>query len=325
MNNHDSDIAALHTKRIARLRDQAIPLDPQDPMPEAGRKVLLRQFIRMLEREAGSRSGQDIEDVHKMRVSIRHMRSAFRLLAGFYRPKRIAAFDADLRRVMRALGRVRDLDVMIHDLTQFHASLEVVEAAILQEVLDVLDQRRDVARARLVETFDSKAYRRFIKRFSKFLTTPEAGAVRPSGVVPFQVRHVLPPMIYARLADVRAYEPLLDEADEITLHNLRIEFKRLRYTVALFADLLGAQAADYISELKAMQDHLGRLNDISVAQARFRALMEDLEGHQSSVLWLYIDHLEAEKAAMQGHLPDAWRRFASKSVQRRLASAVTAL
>jgi len=312
---------------ITNLSEYVMPAAPTDTMAEAGRKVLLTEFIKMLDVEAGSRTGEDIEDVHKMRVSIRRMRSAFLLLEAYYKPKAIEPFIDELRQIMRALGGVRDLDVMIVNLEDFQSTLDASQVEAMKEVIDSLDLRRADARKDLNHVLDRKSYRRFVKNFSKFLTTPEMGArsIDTSSITPYQLRHVLPPMIYEHLSATRAYETVLETADAETLHALRIEFKRLRYIVSLFEDVLGTQIKDFIGELKTIQDHLGRLNDISVAHQNLNELMEDLEGDQITVLWEYIKHLEAEKPDLLAQLPDIWKRFNSKTVQRKLASAVANL
>lgn len=312
---------------ITSLNEHITPIMPTDSMAEAGRKVLLTEFIKMLEVEAGSRTGQDIEDVHKMRVSIRRMRSAFRLLKSYYKPKAIKPFIDELREIMRALGHVRDLDVMIQHLEDFQSTLEEPQLEAMKDVIDSLDLRRADARKELNHILDRKSYRRFVKNFVKFLMTPEMGArsIDASNGAPYQLRHVLPTMIYEHLSTARAYETVLATADPETLHALRIEFKRLRYVVSLFDSVLGAQIQDFIEELKIIQDYLGHLNDIDVAQMRLNELMEDLEGEQITVLWGYIHLLEAEKPDLLAKLPDIWKRFNSKSVQRKLASAVANL
>jgi CHAD domain-containing protein len=310
---------------IARLQEDRLPVAANEPVAEAGRKVLRGEFIKMLQHEAGSRTGEDIEDVHKMRVAIRQSRSAIRLLDTWFKPGLLRAYRKDLRRVMRALGEVRDLDVMIHDLSIFQQSPDAAQATALRDVIESLDQRRAVARASLLAVLDSKAYRRFVRSYADFLMTPGAGANTPGSAVPFQVRHVLPGMIYDHLAAVRAYDTLLADADAMTLHALRIEFKGLRYSVTLFSDVLGKEIKDFIEELKQIQDLLGRLNDIEVARDSFIDLMEDLDGDQNAALWLYVNHLDAEKPALLEKVPVAWQRFNTKSVQRKLALAVAAL
>lgn len=313
-----------HQELAAALAEHAAPAQHDDPMAEAGRKLMLAEFLRMLAEEDGARVGEDIEHVHNMRVAIRRMRSVFKLLGNYYQPKTIRPYRRGLRAVMQALGEVRDLDVMIHDLQAFLPQMPPEQVGAMQSVVDSLDQRRAVARAELSEVLDSKRYRRLCRDFGAFLTTPEAGASAPLGaqVVPNQVRHAAPPLICQRLAEVRAYDVVLPTDSAPTLHQLRITFKALRYTVSLFEGLLGAEAAGFISELKAIQDHLGRLNDIAVAHERLGLLMADLEGDQCAALWVYLEHLDVERPALIEQFPAVWKRFNSKPVQRKLALAM---
>ena len=314
-------------KIIAKLEGQLQAVRPDDEMPEAGRKVLLREFLKVLNHEAGSRTGEDVEDVHKMRVAIRQTRSAFRLLERYYKPRVIRQYVGPLRKVMRALGDVRDLDVMIHNLRTFDIPLDDAQQEAMQEVIEALDQRRIVARDRLVQVLESKKYRRFVKAYSEFLMTPTMGvrSIDRDEIVPVQVRHALPPMIYTHLANVRAYDAVLAEADAETLHALRIEFKRLRYSVALFSDVLGKEIDEFIDELKKMQDLLGRMNDIEVAHEALIDLMSDLDGDHNAVLWIYLDDIGNEKPGLQDQLPALWKRFNTKTVQRKLGAAVAGL
>jgi CHAD domain-containing protein len=70
-----------------------------------------------------------------------------------------------------------------------------------------------------------------------------------------------PLLIYTRLASVRAFNAILPDASIEQLHGLRIEFKKLRYTIEFFREVLGEEARAVIDDLKALQDHLGDLND----------------------------------------------------------------
>lgn len=316
-----------HQEQIESLEAQVQPVAPQDTMAEAGRKVLLKEFVRMLKLEAGSRSGEDIEDVHHMRVAIRRMRSTLRLLRRYYRPKAVARHQRQLRKVARALGAVRDLDVLIADLSQFQTTLDDDQQAQFQAMLEHLDQKRMEARRELITVFDGKAYRRFVRDFGEFLTTPgESVKALPSDdIVPIQVRHVLPGIIHDCLASVLAYDAVLDDADSEMLHGLRIEFKRLRYVVSLFEDVLGAQTKDFIEDLKTIQDHLGRLNDITVAQEHLEALVANLDGHVSDAAQAYSDRLNAEAADLIAKFPAVWTRFSSRKVQSKLSSGLLSL
>lgn len=315
---------------IALLEPQIQPIKPDDTMAEAGRKALLPDLVKMIKHEAGSRTGEDIEDVHDMRVSIRRMRSTLRLLNEYYKPKAIDPYNQHLRRVARALGTVRDLDVMIDNLTGFAATLPDDRKAALQPVIAKLDGERNAARKDLNKLFDKKSYQRFVEDFGKFLTTEKAGARSLDGdLAPVQVRHLLPTIVYDHLGHVRAYDSVIADADATTLHALRIEFKRLRYAVTLFSDILGSTIKNFIEELKAIQDHLGQLNDISTAEARLTELIDSLEPDEAApaieVLRDYITHLQSKETALRTAMPEIWTRFNSKTVQKHLASAIAAL
>lgn len=314
---------------IAVLEPQIQPLKPDDSMAEAGRKALLPEFVRMLKHEAGSRTGEDIEDVHDMRVSIRRIRSTLRLLGDYYKPKAIDPYSSQLRRVARALGAVRDLDVMIENLTVFNKSLPEERRAALQPVFAKLNEERDTARRDLNRLLDKGSYRRFLADFGTFLTTAKAGARSVEGdLSPVQVRHLLPTLVYDHLGHVRAYDGVIGEADTTTLHALRIEFKRLRYAVSLFSDLMGSTIKNFIEELKSIQDHLGSLNDVTTAQARLNDLIDSLKPDDAPALDAlreYMAQLDATGEKLRASMPDIWRRFNSKTVQKHLASAVAAL
>lgn len=320
-------MTANHHDLIEALDAYIQPITSQDTMAEAGRKGLLNMFVRMLEHEAGSRTGEDPEDVHQMRVATRRVRSAFRLLRGYYRPKVVAPYRRRLRKVARALGAVRDLDVLIADLSQFQATLHGKQRTDLQTVVEGLDQKRTSAREELISILDGKAYRRFVKDFGAFLTTPGEGAktLHSDDIVPIQVRHVLPGMIHECLAAVLAYDTVLDEADADTLHGLRIEFKRLRYLVSLFDDVLGSQTEDFVEEVKAIQDHLGRLNDIAIAHEHLDALMTGIDGRLSEAVQSYSARLDSEAADLMAKFPAVWSRFNSRKVQSKLSSGLLAL
>jgi len=241
---------------------------PDDPMSEAGRKVIFTHFMRMLANEAGTREGVDIEFLHDMRVSTRRMRAAFRIFEPFYSAKAVKRFNKGLRRTGGALGVVRDLDVLIEKAEAYEAGLSPTDGLTIQPLLESWRAVRDRSRLELTEYLDSSAYRRFVEEFRAFLETPGAHA-RPIPVgepVAYQVRHIVPRLVMERYEQVRAYEPILDGAPVTTYHRLRIDCKRLRYALEFFAPLLGAGAPALIKQVTGMQDLLGAMQDAHVAE-----------------------------------------------------------
>ncbi len=319
---------ATYAIDIEELKAQIAPVEMNDVMAEAGRKILITDFVQMLENEAGSRIGDDIEFVHDMRVATRRMRSAFRQLGGFYKSKTVTGFTKDLKKLAVRLGDVRDLDVLIAELQTYQDTLEGDEQSASAKVIEKLDKRRKKARKKLVKYLDGDEYITFLKAFSKFLTKEGKGAKSfdDDDATPHQVRHVLPSMVHNYLAQVRAYDTVLADADHKTLHELRKSGKRLRYIVAYFTDVLGSQAEQYIDELKAIQDHLGHLQDIVVAQDMLQSLVDDgMKKSQRTVINDYIAHINTKRPELIAEFPDLWERFNTRTVQQKLANALLVL
>ncbi|NLX09308.1 MAG: CHAD domain-containing protein [Chloroflexi bacterium] len=315
------------------LREQVGVL-PDDPMAEAGRKVLYYHFERMLLNEPGSRLGEDIEAVHDMRVATRRMRSAMRLFAPFFEDGIAKRYRKGLRATGDALGAVRDLDVFEEKAAKF---MQANPEADLGPLFEAWDQQLQQARAALIEYLDSRQFARFVERFHTFLTTPGLGAlpVAEGGVPIYQVRHVLPPLIYDLYERVRAYETVVEGAPITTLHALRIEFKRLRYALEFFEEVLGPEARRVIKEIKVMQDHLGDLNDAEVAGQLLRAFVDEQSAIYSGIplfirpdisgVMHYATAKQAEKEHLLATFPEAWANFLRADVRRDLAVAVAAL
>ena len=298
-------------------------LRPDDLMAEAGRKVLLEEFRHVLAHEAGSRNGTDIEDLHQLRVAIRKSRSALRLLRPYFRSNAIRGHGQVLRDLMRASGPVRDLDVLLEDL----GNRKIAQKTALEQSRATLQRQRTSARGKLLFVLYSDTWEQFLPSYVDFLTMPGAGVtrMRKNRIAPQLVCHVLPPLVYGRLAQVRAYGPAVADADSETLHNLRIDCKRLRYAVALFADLLGPEIRDYIAALKQMQDLLGRMNDIAVAQALLSRLIPGQDKAARAALRGYLEAQAEERTQLLAQLPAVWEHFNSRDVQRELSTALLVL
>lgn len=296
-----------------------------DPVAEAGRKLFARQIRRMTGQEAGSRKGADIEAVHRMRVAIRRMRSLLKLIPEHYRAGTVAKLEAGLREIARALGRIRDLDVLILDLERYAANAPSDQQAHIQAIIGRLERRRDKQRQRLNALFDSKRYDRFLRQLKRFGKTDGKGARRiKTRSAPHQVRHVLPVLLHRRLAQVRAYDTVLPDSNIEDLHELRVEFKQLRYALEFFQPNLGRSAGSFLRTARDMQEFLGRIHDISVfieAVGRLKKLSEE-EAHS---LEQYRAARLAEQASLREEFGEHWTRFNNRATQRQFSDCLLVL
>jgi CHAD domain-containing protein len=317
---------------------ESIGMSKDDPLAEAGRKVMCYHFARMLSHEEGTRLGEDIEALHDMRVATRRLRAAFEVFQDAFEPGVLKPYLKGLRATGRALGNVRDLDVFMEKVQHYLATIHEERHAGLDTLLAGWSEQREAARAEMLTWMNSKEYTDFKRKFNLFLNTPGAGAlaVSPSTPTPNRVRDLAPVLIYTRLAAVRAYAPYLDDAPIELLHALRIEFKKLRYTVEYFQEPLGKQARDVIDLLKQMQDHLGDLNDAQVASQLVGQFIEDWETRQAGLpaeerqnideVHHYLAYRQDERQHLMETFDDEWRkRFWQPAFRRYVAQAVSVL
>jgi CHAD domain-containing protein len=182
---------------------------------------------------------------------------------------------------------------------------------------------------------DSQDYVDFKRKFLEFVSTLGAGARPIPEISPHLVQHVVPVLVYTRLASVRAYGPLLASATIEELHSLRIEFKKLRYTLEFFREVLGEQTKLLIEEVKILQDHLGDLNDADVACSILREFLDEWESRQifrpinerenPEPVVAYLASKHAERYLLTTSFQDAWEKFDQPEMRANLAAAVAVL
>jgi CHAD domain-containing protein len=301
------------------------------PMSEAGRAILSFHFERMLANEAGTREGTDIEALHDMRVATRRQRAAFRIFAPHYRRKVIRPFRRALRRLAERLGAVRDLDVQVDTVQAFQSAQDAASAAALQPLLDEWRREREAARAELLAHLDSDAYRDFKQAYADFLASEGAGARRGAQAgMPQRVQHVVPRVAWEHYGAVRAYEAILPWATIATLHTLRIEGKRLRYALEFLREVLDSCVETLITDVVALQDHLGELHDGDVAVQRLqtfllRGMQAPLPPEVSQAVGSYLAARQARLRALQRTVNRPWRRINSARFRRLLGRAMSRL
>ncbi|HSF80014.1 MAG TPA: CHAD domain-containing protein [Anaerolineales bacterium] len=310
---------------------------PEDTLAEAGRKVLRYHFGQMLLHEDGTRLGEDIEELHDMRVATRRMRAAVEVFAGAFEPKAIKVHLKGLRQTGRALGRVRDLDVLLEKAAKYLSTQPAEFNPGLQPLLSAWKQQRQASREGMLAYLESDKYRTFKLKFHDFTHSPGAG-VRPTaknGPTPLLVQEVAPMLIYTRLGAVRAYDACLENASIEQLHALRIEFKKLRYTVEFFREVLGDTAKAVINDIKKLQDHLGDLNDAQVATELLRDFLAQWDIQQTSEpiqerqspqpVMAYLAYQYEQRHQLMRTFRDTWAYFIRPEFRHNLALAVSVL
>jgi len=317
----------------AAKRKRVLDVRADEPLAEAGRRILHYHFRRMLAHEHGTRKGKNIEAVHDMRVAIRRQRAIFRIIAPYFRRKAVRGFQDELRALAARLGAVRDLDVLIEAAEGYQSSLSPDTPGTLEPLLEEWRKQRNVAREALLTYLNSDDYRTFVDHYRIFLSSEGAGVkVSAPGDPPRPnlVCHILPAKIWNQYGRVRAYEPVLGLASMETIHALRIEGKRLRYLLEFFSEALGPEIAEAIGAIVALQDHIGELHDIDVTAGLLREfLMRSPQAARdpavADAVGRYLNFKMARLRVLQRTLKRPWRRLTSKRFRGIVARAAARL
>jgi CHAD domain-containing protein len=300
-----------------------------DHVAEAGRKVLRFHFARMLAREAGTRDGKDLEELHAMRVATRRQRAAWRVFGAAFRPGRTKTYRSNLRDVASRLGAVRDLDVLLEAADIYRADLPTTEQRSLEPLLSGWRMHRDDARKLLIRELDSDGYQHWLEDYGEFVRHEGLAVVPVAPTQPHRVRDTAASQILTAYEGVRAYEPVLRWADVETLHELRIAGKWLRYTLEFVREALAPEAANLIARVTAMQDHLGELNDADVTSHMVRSFLVENAGGlstmESAAIARYLVVREKDLARLRRTVGPTWRGVTGMIFRRSLGRTIASL
>jgi len=346
----DSQPALLKPVVKAPLPRTELPPKPglqaDDGMAEAARKTLYFHFLQMLHHEPGTRSGEDIEELHDMRVATRRMRAALQIFADYLDVEKYAPYAKGLQRTGRLLGEVRDLDVFWEKTRRYLDTLPPERRDELAALQSVWQVARDQSREKLLAYLDGNHYEQFKQSFSEFLETHAAGALpvfsKAGEPLPDCLRHVAPVILYQRLAVARAFDKWVTGSNVplARLHKLRIASKGLRYSLEFLEEVLGPEAKALIKEMKVLQDHLGDLQDAVVASNLLRDFLTwGTWGHPrtkdirmlptapvvSPGVAIYLAARQTELQQLPATFPPIWERIQSLDFKQKFIAALGVL
>ena len=248
---------------------------PETSLGDLAYAVVRRHLGVMLAREPGTRLGEDIEQLHDMRVATRRLRAALDLFASVL-PVRAASLRRELSWIADALGAVRDLDVQLDRMDEIDgwvASWSGGEARVpspLEALRTLLETERDEARRTLIAALDSARWDRLASGLASLVRQPPA---RRSALYRTPaVAEVVDLVERRHRAVAKASRRARRSGVPGDYHRLRIRCKRLRYSLEFTADLYGGRTERYTRRLAKMQDLLGLMQDAEVATSRLLGL-----------------------------------------------------
>jgi CHAD domain-containing protein len=290
---------------------------PDAPLAELGRVLLRRHLRRMLAAERDVRADREIEDIHALRVATRRLRATLRLLAPVAPAAEARPAEKAIRRVARAAGAVRDRDVLLAHLAESRAELPEALHAGLDRLIATLGSERAKAYSRLIDLLDSDGHATFKAAFASLMNSSAKWDEGP------RVRDLAGSTIWRHYEALRAHDRAGALPEGAELHAMRIDAKKLRYVLELFAESFGERAEQAVAQLAAFQDELGALNDTMVARATLDAA--DLGGDARAASDAYLALRESQSKALFGSLGGRWEKVASSTYRRKLMELIIRL
>ena len=292
-------------------------IDDSLSIGEVAFAVLRRHFAAFLARQAGTRLGEDIEELHAMRVATRRLRAAMSLFADVL-PGRAGRLRQELGWIAGALGAVRDLDVQIAQVNTWLAEEKVSDGTALQALTSLFEGQRARARKRLLGVLDSRRYARFVAAYTTLL---QRGPQRSLYTARVPVLAVAPDLIGRRYRTARkAGDAIADTSSPADYHALRIKCKRLRYALEFLSDVYGKPAQALARRLVAVQDILGLHQDAQVAIARLRELSvargSKLPPQTIFIMGEIVQRYTQQAAELRTQFPEAYRELKGEPWKR---------
>lgn len=200
-------------------------------------------------------SARDGAALHQARVALRRLRSAFSLFGKMLEGPEIAPFRERLKALAGTLGEARDLDVLLERMPADNPTRGALQA------------ERDRAYDRVLAVLDMAETRRLMLELAAWAESRSyAGeALRAPAV------DVAGDLLQRYRQRVKKRGKRLASLSEHDRHQVRIEGKKLRYAVDFFAGLFEGEKARrrrkaFLKPLEAMQEALGKLNDIATGE-----------------------------------------------------------
>lgn len=197
-------------------------------------------------------SKNDEDAVHDLRVSIRRMRTLLKMSRGLFGRWHTDVVREAFAEVMRATGELRDEEVLEETL-QGAASGPAYDAWLRARKPREAKLRRNVIQR--IERGDLDRARIMLKALLVFPVDPDESVELAR---------------FARRAVERARRKVesrrdADVEDAAAMHELRIAYKELRYSIELLVDALPIDTRAQLEPATVFQKRLGELHDVDVA------------------------------------------------------------
>jgi triphosphatase len=226
---------------------------------------------------AAALDGRAPEGVHQVRVALRRLRSALTIFKKYIPAAQRTWLRDEAKALLTLLGPVRDLDVLIHELAAPVAK-KVSEDAGLATLMRGARAAQTKAHTAAVRALQGPRTGRLMARLDAWIAGRgwlADGDEKTRNARSISAEDFARRTLNRRLRKIHAE---YDDIEALTVderHELRIAVKKVRYGVEFLASVLPEKRVARLSAaLKHLQDNLGHLNDLDVAERTVTTLVK---------------------------------------------------
>lgn len=287
------------------------PVSPGNPVSEAVAAAMAAATHRLMTHDPRARL-HDAEGVHQMRVSARRLRGHLRTFSSLVEPAWSRNTINELRWLARALGIVRDLDVLLGKLRDA-ADMGTQIAPLLA----ALEGRQSTARRSLERVLQSERYIALMERLIQAANAPPLNESASESC-----RSALPRFVgetWALLAN--AVKDLNEDLTDDGYHQVRIHAKRARYAAEAAAPCLGRRAGGdslrFALHAEEVQNVLGERQDSVVLRQTLldEAAKRSSDGPFNLAAGRLVERQNQSIAACDVKFREVWRALNRKKIR----------
>lgn len=230
-----------------------------EDLSNAGRFAVARAdklLSRLVSQVKRTLESPDTDQVHDLRVAIRRFTQVLIVFKRCFPGKEVKRVRKTLKKTMALAGDVRDLDIA----SDLAGESKLHEASIFR--VEFKAERKAAARF-LTEKLQRSTKRRVFSKWRHKLTaaTPDA-----AGAIEDIASQTLPRLANRLFAVGKTANRGPNQIAQ--LHQLRIEAKKFRYALELFAPLRAQALRAPIGQIKKLQNILGGIHDLEIVRAK---------------------------------------------------------
>ncbi|MBF0187320.1 MAG: CHAD domain-containing protein [Magnetococcales bacterium] len=260
---------------------------------------------------------ESIRGVHQTRVSFRRMRSALSVFRKAIPKDATLDMGTEMKWFASELGNARDTDVFIDEgLGDPDIKGKIGPESGETKMMDLAVKKDEEAYVRVRAAIDSDRFKAFRTDFVKWI---EDRGWRTK--MDKKTRKKLDQSVgdFARKTLTKRFNKILamgeniTELPEETLHEIRIECKKMRYSMEFFTPLYDQDAMkEFTTKFKSVQRQLGVINDVAVMPTVLERIMEGQDDAEVREFANGVaEQRRSQQAAAIAALPGCWEDLAA--------------